>query len=43
MEHGQYPLAWYWNLLMMAGAALAILGIEAYGHHRQRQKKARNQ
>lgn len=43
MEHGQSPLAWYWNLLMMAGAAMAALGIEAYGHRRQRQRSAKNE
>ncbi|MCO6476579.1 MAG: hypothetical protein J5I94_08150 [Phaeodactylibacter sp.] len=38
VEYGQEPLAWYWNLLMMAGAAAAIFGIEAYSH-RQRRKR----
>ncbi|MCB9291685.1 MAG: hypothetical protein H6559_00925 [Lewinellaceae bacterium] len=38
LEHGQAPLAWYWNLLMMIGAAAAAIGVEAYSHRRQRKK-----
>lgn len=41
IEHGQEPLAWHWNLLMMLGAAAAALGVEAYGQSRQR-KRQRN-
>ncbi|MCB0596690.1 MAG: hypothetical protein H6557_33220 [Lewinellaceae bacterium] len=40
LDHGQAPLAWYWNLLLMLGAAAAIFGIEAYSHSRQRKRAA---
>ncbi|MCB0564292.1 MAG: hypothetical protein KDD01_07935 [Phaeodactylibacter sp.] len=40
LEHGQEPTAWYWNLLMMLGAAALVFGIEAYTHSRQRKRAA---
>ncbi|MCB9290478.1 MAG: hypothetical protein H6560_24420 [Lewinellaceae bacterium] len=43
IEHGQEPLQWYWNLLLMFGAAAVAFGVEAYGHVRQRKKRMKNQ
>ncbi len=42
VEYGQQPLAWYWNLLMMIGAAAAIFGIEAYSHRLRRKRTKEN-
>lgn len=42
LDHGKAPVAWYWNLLMMAGAAAVAFIIEAYGH-RKKQKSGTKQ
>jgi hypothetical protein len=34
IEHGRSPLAWHWNALMMMGAVLAILLVEAYNQRK---------
>ncbi len=39
IDHGQEPLAWYWNLLMMIGAAAVAFLVELYNQHRQKLKK----
>ena len=42
LEHGQEPTSWYWNLLMMLGAAAVAFSIEAYSHSQQRKRTAEN-